>query len=358
MSANGGNLQLCKAVLCAGLYPNLVKVIEDKDNSNNGGKGRGGGYNDEAVKLITREGEECALHPCSTNFDDHSLTGYLMYHERVKTSAVYLRDCTAVSPYPLMLFGGYLRVWHREQVVTVDNYLAFHTPRRVAVLVRLLRDGLEEIMRRKISAPEEAVSAAGERVVSAVGRLLTSEVGNMAENDAKRLEEAQKRVEQKALLKAERAAMKALVGAHMEGGGGHGYEDDTRPGDWRCPKCAANVFASKSACFKCGTAKPEGEAGKQSGEYGDGGRSGGYGNGGRNGGHGAGHGTSHGGGHGAGHSDTRPGDWSCPKCHANVFASKSNCFKCSTPKPEESALSVNAPSWEQEYQNQKRQRAD
>lgn len=340
MSVNGGNLQLCKAVLCAGLYPNLVKVIEDKEDSHNGGKGRGGGYNDEAVKLITREGEECALHPCSTNFDDHSLTGYLMYHERVKTSSVYLRDCTAVSPYPLMLFGGHLRVWHREQVVTVDNYLAFHTPRRVAVLVRLLRDGLEEIMRRKISAPEEAVSAAGERVVSAVGRLLTSEVGNMAENDAKRLEEAQKRVEQKALLKAERAAMKALVSAQMEGGcrggGGHGggYDDDTRPGDWRCPKCAANVFASKSACFKCGTAKPEGEAGKQSGGYSDGRRNGG------------------------GHGDTRPGDWRCPKCHANVFASKSNCFKCSTPKPAESALSVNAPSWEQDYQNQKRQRAD
>ena len=28
----------------------------------------------------------------------------------------------------------------------------------------------------------------------------------------------------------------------------------------------------------------------------------------------------------------RPGDWTCPKCRANVFASRSECFKCRTPK--------------------------
>jgi RNA recognition motif-containing protein len=33
----------------------------------------------------------------------------------------------------------------------------------------------------------------------------------------------------------------------------------SRPGDWTCPSCNANVFASKSACFKCFTAKPGGK---------------------------------------------------------------------------------------------------
>lgn len=32
---------------------------------------------------------------------------------------------------------------------------------------------------------------------------------------------------------------------------------DVRPGDWQCPKCNSNVFASKSSCFKCGTQKNE-----------------------------------------------------------------------------------------------------
>ena len=27
------------------------------------------------------------------------------------------------------------------------------------------------------------------------------------------------------------------------------------------------------------------------------------------------------------------GDWICPSCDANVFASKNNCYKCQTPRP-------------------------
>lgn len=31
---------------------------------------------------------------------------------------------------------------------------------------------------------------------------------------------------------------------------------DYRVGDWKCPKCKKQVFATKYACFKCGTPKP------------------------------------------------------------------------------------------------------
>ena len=44
--------------------------------------------------------------------------------------------------------------------------------------------------------------------------------------------------------------------------------DTGRPGDWTCPRCSANVFASKSACYKCGEPKPSG--GDRGGDrYGD-----------------------------------------------------------------------------------------
>lgn len=38
---------------------------------------------------------------------------------------------------------------------------------------------------------------------------------------------------------------------------GKGKGGDIRPGDWTCPNCGINVFASKNACFKCGTRKEE-----------------------------------------------------------------------------------------------------
>jgi len=51
------------------------------------------------------------------------------------------------------------------------------------------------------------------------------------------------------------------------GGGGGG---EVRPGDWACPGCGANVFASKSECFKCGEPKPRG--GRDDDRRGGGGR--------------------------------------------------------------------------------------
>lgn len=36
-------------------------------------------------------------------------------------------------------------------------------------------------------------------------------------------------------------------------------------------------------------------------------------------------------------SYVRPGDWECSKCGMNVFASKTECFKCHTPKQQEGA---------------------
>jgi len=61
-------------------------------------------------------------------------------------------------------------------------------------------------------------------------------------------------------------------GSPKGGGGGKGV----KPGDWECPNCGANVFASKRECFKCGAAKPYAqedaygrqEAGKGTGRWG------------------------------------------------------------------------------------------
>jgi len=81
---------------------------------------------------------------------------------------------------------------------------------------------------------------------------------------------------------------------------GKGQTERQLPGDWTCPSCSTNVFASKSSCFKCGASK-EGGGGATQAQGGKGGGS-------------------------------RPGDWNCPKCGHNVFASKNQCFKCGSNK--------------------------
>lgn len=102
----------------------------------------------------------------------------------------------------------------------------------------------------------------------------------------------------------------------QSGAGGWG-KGDTRPGDWACSNCNANVFASRDSCFKCGTPKGptdgsfnDYQAQQQHGWEQPAGKGG-----------------------GGGRGETRPGDWTCPGCNANVFASKSSCFKCGHQKP-------------------------
>mmetsp|Transcript_104124 Transcript_104124/g.335631 ORF Transcript_104124/g.335631 Transcript_104124/m.335631 type:complete len:166 (+) Transcript_104124:93-590(+) len=50
-------------------------------------------------------------------------------------------------------------------------------------------------------------------------------------------------------------------GGGGKGGGGGGKGGDSRPGDWECKGCGANVFASKDSCFKCGERKSGGGGG-------------------------------------------------------------------------------------------------
>jgi hypothetical protein len=52
---------------------------------------------------------DVAIHPSSINSKEAKFESrYLIYHERIKTTRMYVRDCTPVSPYALMLFGGTL----------------------------------------------------------------------------------------------------------------------------------------------------------------------------------------------------------------------------------------------------------
>ena len=69
----------------------------------------------------------------------------------------------------------------------------------------------------------------------------------------------------------------------------------SRPGDWKCPGCGGDNFASRTQCYRCGNDSPTPGrplvAVKRE-------------------------------------VQVRPGDWSCPECSALVFASRTECFRC------------------------------
>lgn len=81
---------------------------------------------------------------------------------------------------------------------------------------------------------------------------------------------------------------------------------DVRPGDWPCPSCRANVFASRDKCYRCGAGRAGAQHGAQQPRCQPDARP----------------------------HNWKPGDWACDGCGASVFASRSSCYRCGVVKPE------------------------
>lgn len=107
-------------------------------------------------------------------------SNYLVYLECVRTTRVYVRDSSAVSPFALLLFGGPLHAEkaapHSDQrVVTVDGWIRFSLPKKSVELIVSIREQMDAALRAKVERPGEDVSAAGRHILDAVVALLATQ---------------------------------------------------------------------------------------------------------------------------------------------------------------------------------------
>jgi ATP-dependent RNA helicase DHX36 len=174
-SANATNEPLVRAVICAGLYPN-VALAEPKtaETSRPGRGGRGGAQTKISVR--TKGDGEVSLHPTSICFGASAFEHrFLLYHEKVRTTKVYIRDATMVGAYPLLLFGGKVKVDHERSSASVDGWIRFRAAPRVAVLFKALRAELDGLLMRKIASPELNIAAKSGDLVRQIVELLENE---------------------------------------------------------------------------------------------------------------------------------------------------------------------------------------
>jgi HrpA-like RNA helicase len=183
---NAENMDLLKAVLCAGLYPNIIlapRPLVHGTSKQDAGE----------VAFQSRSKGEVYLHPSALLFSARSLEyRYCCYREIMMTRKLYVRDATAVSPFALLLFGGALQVFHEEGVVTVDEWLKFRIARTPATLVKHLRAQMESMLLRKIVTPEDDVFSTTEAkaVISSVSSILRHET-KIQRGDAARVDGAE-----------------------------------------------------------------------------------------------------------------------------------------------------------------------
>ncbi|KAI5318830.1 hypothetical protein L3X38_038538 [Prunus dulcis] len=155
------DLEMVCAILCAGLYPNVVQC-----------KRRG-----KRTAFYTKEVGKIDIHPASVNAGVHLFPlPYMVYSEKVKTTNIFIRDSTNISDYALLLFGGSLIPSKTgEGIEMLGGYLHFSASKSVLELIRKLRGELDKLLNRKINNPGLDVSSEGKGVVSAVVELLHSQ---------------------------------------------------------------------------------------------------------------------------------------------------------------------------------------
>ena len=90
-------------------------------------------------KLFTQD-SKVKFHPKSVNSDETSFDNkFVIYHTKVKSTAVFLHDTSMIPPFPLLFFGGSISVDRDgdQQIIAVDNWIKFQAPHHIAKLVKV-----------------------------------------------------------------------------------------------------------------------------------------------------------------------------------------------------------------------------
>ncbi|XP_061172560.1 putative ATP-dependent RNA helicase DHX57 [Saccostrea echinata] len=181
---NSANWKLVSAILVGALYPNVVQVMKPSNKFSQGSTGAlYKAPKPDELKFRTKSDGFVHIHPSSVNFQvNHYESPYLVYHEKVKTTKVYIRDCTMVSMYPLLLFGGGSISVDLEKgnfVLSIDDgwirFLA-DSP-KVAELVRELRLELDQLLTDKIQNPHMDLCNCpkGSKIIDTIVKLISTQ---------------------------------------------------------------------------------------------------------------------------------------------------------------------------------------
>lgn len=79
------------------------------------------------LKFKTKQDGYVNIHPASVNSETgHFASPFLVYQEKVKTSRIFIRDCTMVGLLPLVLFSGQnirIQMHGGEFVIMLDEWI-------------------------------------------------------------------------------------------------------------------------------------------------------------------------------------------------------------------------------------------
>ncbi|XP_076232336.1 ATP-dependent DNA/RNA helicase DHX36 isoform X2 [Calliopsis andreniformis] len=138
---NSNNTALVKAIVCAGLYPNIAVIR---------GVTKGG-----TIAWTPEDGKVC-IHPSSVNDKISNFPSpYITYFTKQKSTAVYLHDTTCVTAPILLFFAPNMSIKKEKgyYVISLTSSQTFSCDLRTAQLIQKLQEEFNNMLEYKITHP-------------------------------------------------------------------------------------------------------------------------------------------------------------------------------------------------------------
>lgn len=109
LNVNNENCKLLQGLLCAALYPNVVKVLTPGKSFQAQSTGMIPMQpKPKELKFQTRRDGFVSIHPSSVNFHVGQFTSpYLVFQEKIKTSQIFIKEVSMIPILSLILFSSY-----------------------------------------------------------------------------------------------------------------------------------------------------------------------------------------------------------------------------------------------------------
>ncbi|KAG7976723.1 hypothetical protein I3843_06G164800 [Carya illinoinensis] len=162
-----------KAILCAGLYPNVAATEQGITATALGNLKQSVGSVMQGRPVWYDGRREVHVHPSSINSNLKAFRyPFLVFLEKVETNRVFIRDSSVISPYSILLFGGSINIQHQTGLVVIDGWLKLTAAAQIAVLFKELRLTLHSLLKELIRKPVNATVVDNEVIGSMIQLLL------------------------------------------------------------------------------------------------------------------------------------------------------------------------------------------
>ncbi|RZB98371.1 DExH-box ATP-dependent RNA helicase DExH3-like [Glycine soja] len=155
------NQSLVRAVICSGLFPGIASVV----------------HRETSMSFKTMDDGQVLLYANSVNARYQTIPyPWLVFGEKVKVNAVFIRDSTGVSDSILILFGGALsngiQAGHLKML---DGYVDFFMDPNLADSFLKLKEELHKLIQKKLEDPSIDIHKEGKYLMLAVQELVSGD---------------------------------------------------------------------------------------------------------------------------------------------------------------------------------------